>query len=151
MNHFIRLSAISLLALCGLGLILTFNADNEEHSNIVHEKLSLPDTTSKLLKIANIEDFYYSGNDYDINFLAAHKNNKQKKVRSVSVSMFSTSYQKFLPGDSILLNKSGIPVMKIKPDESGSFSITYFFYDGSVNRYLNVQIGSNKYDTTCFA
>jgi hypothetical protein len=66
----------------------------------------------------------------------------------MAIYIFSTAHQKYLCGDSILFDKKGIPVMKMSPDEFNRFSHTYYFYDDRGNRNLEVEIGSNNYDTT---
>lgn len=104
--------------------------------------------TSRLLAIQNLHNFFYNPDGFDIECVSVLNQNKQKNVHSVAVYRFSSTYQKYLPGDSILFNKKGQPVVSIRPDYSNRFSYTYFFYDEKGNRNMEVEIGSNQYDTT---
>lgn len=102
---------------------------------------------NKLLKISNLDDFFCQDFNNNLNFLINSYLTHQKKVKSISIYRYSSVYQKYLLEDSIILNKSGKPIMSFKPYEITQYSRNYFLYDQNGNRYLDITIASNNYDT----
>jgi hypothetical protein len=103
--------------------------------------------TNTLLGINNLTNFFNKEYSYNPPYPVSHGLIRQRKVKSISIYRYSTAYQKYLPEDSIIFDKSGKAVMDFKPNTSNEFSLDYFFYDHNGNRYLDINIGSNKYDT----
>lgn len=105
-------------------------------------------TANKLLSVYNLENFFCQDCSNNLDYLMIHDFSDQKKCKTISIYRYSSGYQKYLLEDSIILNKSGKPIISFKPYETTQFSRTYFFYDNNENRYLDITIGSNNYDTT---
>ncbi len=128
------------------GLLANFTVDKKDNSNYKQTKKSLTDSIPRLISLSNLVDFYYPDNGYDVNILSEHKNNQEKIIKSISVYRFSSAAQNMVLQDSILLDREGKPVVRMTPYGSG-ISSTYYFYDDRGNRFLDVTILENKYDT----
>ncbi|MUP39142.1 hypothetical protein [Labilibaculum euxinus] len=104
------------------------------------------DKAPELIKVENIETYRYPDDSNEIENLTEHK--KSNKIKTICIFRFSTGYQKMLFEQKIKFNKNGKPILSAHLDlDSSDSSFVYYFYDDQNNRFLDVSIGSNKYDT----
>jgi hypothetical protein len=88
----------------------------------------------------------YYDYSYNLDVLSEHRHNPLKLIRSISVYRVGSADQGGMLQDSMILNKEGRPVLRISPQGSGP-SYTYYYYDDQGNRYLEIMLYSNEYDT----
>jgi hypothetical protein len=133
-----------MLSLLAIGLLAGFTAGSAGNSYLHQEKIPA-DSISSLTYLSDFWDMYYDYG-YNLDILSEQSNKPGPRIMTISV------YRPGSPGeggrlqDSIFLNKNGDPVLRISPYESGP-SYTYYFYDTKGDRYLDIMINSNKYDT----
>lgn len=125
---------------------LSFTFSNKNNSNITRKEFSQSDSINQLLKISNIEDFYFSDNGYNINYLMTYNHNSSNNIKSISIYRKSIN-QSFILSDSILFDKNGIPKINIEPDKYNDCARTYLFFNAQGDRFLDIYISNNNYDT----
>jgi len=138
------LSFLILLSLLTIGISTAFSSGSRVN-RYFHSEKAAPDSISSLAALSDFWDLYYDYS-YNLDILSEQTNKSTLPIRSISVYRFRSDSPDGMLQDSILLNKEGKPVIRISPYESGPY-FTYYFYDDHGNRYLDINIGSNKYDT----
>ncbi|HEX8545912.1 MAG TPA: hypothetical protein VF691_03060 [Cytophagaceae bacterium] len=101
----------------------------------------------RLLSIQNFHNFYYQDKSEDVYVISQHKPD-DKKLKSIKLYRFSTGYNKMLFEKELFFDFDGkIVKTAYSSSENPDSSFTYIFYNDQKKIYLEVFIGSNKYDT----
>jgi hypothetical protein len=103
-------------------------------------------THKNLLSIKNLHNFRFVENPSDDDFLSECSMLKQTP-RTIQIFNYSSSQEKMLPERTFFYNRKGELVKSTYIEETGDTSLTYFYYDKSGNRFLDIFISGNKYDT----
>jgi len=128
------------------GMFTNFKFYSKKNIKTQQTTKAANDSISSLCTIQNLDDFFYTNNGNSIDELTENRIDTGKIIKSISLYRFSTVYQKMILQDSLLLNRDGKAVLRITPYSSG-FATTSLFYDTKGNRYLEIEINENKYDT----
>ncbi len=132
---------LSTLAFCILaGFTVGIHGGNSSHND-----KAAPDSDSSLIILSDLWDMYYDYG-YNLDILSEVSNKAGKHIRSVSVYRVSPDGQDGSLQDSVILDMEGKPLLRVSPHESGP-SYTWYYYDDRGNRYLDIMINSNRYDT----
>ncbi|PKV67420.1 hypothetical protein [Pontibacter ramchanderi] len=100
-----------------------------------------------LLSIQNLHSFYNRDVSKEFDKLAEHASSDQN-LKSIKLYQYSTGYGKMLLDKEFFFDFKGKPVRSVAYSADGAdFSHTYYFYNDLGQNYLDVYIGSNKYDT----
>ncbi len=137
-------SVIIFLSLLAIGILAGFKAGSTGNHSF-HTENAAPDSVFSLVALSDLWDMYYDYG-YNLDILSEQNNKPGARISSISVYRVSSAAQDGTLQDSILLNREGKPVLRISPHESGP-SHTWYYYDDRGNRYLDIMINSNKYDT----
>lgn len=133
-----------LLSVLSVSLLAAFTSGGTEKHTHYTEKTA-PDSISSLVALSDFWDMY-SDYGYNLDILTAQGNNPGPRIRTISVYRHRSDSQGEMLQDSILLDREGRPVLRISPYESGP-ACTYYYYDNRNNRYMDIMVNSNKYDT----
>jgi hypothetical protein len=142
MKNSTKTYAVIILAFLALGMFADYTVEKSGHPVFLREKTP-SDSITSLMALRDFWDMYYDYG-YNLDILSEHRFDAHNRIRSVSV--YRTTERGTMLQDSILLDNEGKPVLRISPYESGP-SCTYYYYDDQGNRYLDVMVNSNKYDT----
>ncbi|MBC7450738.1 MAG: hypothetical protein H7259_04550 [Cytophagales bacterium] len=137
------------LIILSLGVLILYlifcTNKNTKPTNI--ETSDIEDVNT-LLSIQNLDKFYQQDKSRDLE-LISEKKTYDKKVKSIKVYRFSTTYQKDLLEQELFFDFKGkLLKSAYYSSESSDTSFNYIFYNDKGKIFLDVAIGSNKYDTT---
>lgn len=144
-KNYLKPTAIVLHGIIALGFLVSFTIEKAGLPAFLHSGSSSADSISSLIALSDFWDMYYDYS-YNLDVLSEHHRNPLQPISSISVYRVGAADQGAMIQDSILLNREGKPVLRISPQGSGH-SHTYYYYDDQGNRYLDIMIYSNKYDT----
>ncbi len=145
MKNYKKATLIVIQGFIALGLLVSFTIEKAGRSAFYHAGRSIADSSLSLIALSDYWDMHYDYG-YNLDVLSEHNHNPLQPIRSISVYRVGSEDQGTMLQDSMLLNKEGKPVLRISPQGSGP-SYTCFYYDDRGNRYLDIMIYSNKYDT----
>jgi len=142
-----RIIAVSFIILLFALALLYFIFYKKSNSDANEIKSTRIDSLSPLLSIENLENFYQQDKSNDIEFLS-EKKSYGKKVKSIKIHRFSTTYQKMLLEKELFFDFKG-KLLKVAfySDEDPDTAFTYMFYNDRGKIFLNVSVERNKYDT----
>jgi hypothetical protein len=129
-------------------LLTTFFIYNTKEGSVSNgSETSDTNTHSALLSIQNLHNFYYTDKSEDIVKLSEHQPNDQK-LKSTKLYRYSTVKNKMLFEKELFFDFKGRPILNASYSiDNSTPSYTHFYYDEEGRNYLEVYIGSNKYDT----
>lgn len=144
MKIYKSVSVIIFLSILAIVILAGF-ANGIQGNNSSHTENAVPDSVSSLIGLSDLWDMYYDYG-YNLEILSEQNNIPGTRIMSISVYRVNSDGQDGTLQDSILLNREGKPVLRLSPHESVP-SYTWYYYDDLGNRYLDIMINSNKYDT----
>jgi len=137
-------SFLILLSLITIGILTAFSSGSRVNPPF-HPGKAASDSISSLASLSDFWDLYYDYS-YNLEILCEQGNKSGSGIKTISVYKGNSDNKDERLQDSILLNREGYPVIRISPYDPDP-AYTYFYYDTKGNRYLDINISSNKYDT----